>query len=199
MINKKIEFNKIDLKLESDNEHSISCSKCKMFGYCTKYYYLDEKTNQLQPIENNSIYMEPITYINSKALLGKNEISELVNIRTEIKQGNTSLVRKIQNAHDLFHQEEFEQASYLYQDIVLTRSDIQEAWRGLLACFYFLGKYDEAISVSMYNILRNDSSFIDKLVNTCEYLLNEKNDLKENAIINDSNSFSAAGARLLLL
>lgn len=199
MRNKKVKIKKIDLQLKSGNEHSILCSECKVFGYCTKYYYLDEKTNQLQPIEHNSIYREPITYINSKALLGKNEISELVNLRTEIKEGNTSLVRKIQNAHDLFHQDEFEQASYLYQDIVATRSDIQEAWRGLLACFYFLGKYDEAISVSMYNILRIDSSFIDKLVNTCEYLINEENDLKENSIISDSNSFSAAGARLLYI
>lgn len=199
MRNITLEFNKIDLKLESDNEHSILCSACKVFGYCTKYYYLDEKTNQVQPIEHNSIYKEPISHINSKVLLGKNEISELVNLRTEIKEANTSLGRKIQNAHDLFHQDEFEQASYLYQDIVATRSDIQEAWRGLLACFYFLGKYDEAISVSMYNILRIDSSFIDKLVNTCEHLLNEENDLRENALINDSNSFSAAGARLLYL
>jgi hypothetical protein len=193
MRNKRLIIKKIDLKLESDNEHSILCSECKMFGYCTKYYYLDEKTNQLQPIENNSIYKEPISHINSNGLLGKNEISELVNLRTEIKEGNTGLVRKIQNAHDLFHQDEFEQASYLYQDIVATRSDIQEAWRGLLACFYFLGKYDEAISLSMYNILRIDSSFIDKLVNTCEYLLNEENDLKENTYLNDSNSFSDAG------
>ena len=49
--------------------------------------------------------------------------------------------KKLQQAHDLFHQQEFEQASYVYQDILETRNDCDEVRIGLAAAFYFLGKY----------------------------------------------------------
>ncbi len=50
----------------------------------------------------------------------------IVNIRTDIKEASTKFGKKLQQAHDLFHQDEFEQASYMYQDIIETRSDITD-------------------------------------------------------------------------
>jgi outer membrane protein assembly factor BamD (BamD/ComL family) len=48
----------------------------------------------------------------------------------------------------LFHQDEFEQASYIYQDILQTRYDCDEAQIGLVSAFYFLKKYEEAVVIA---------------------------------------------------
>ena len=50
-------------------------------------------------------------------------------------------------AHDLFHENEFEQASYMYQDILASRMDCDELIIGLAASLFFLGKYEEAAGV----------------------------------------------------
>ena len=183
-----------NLIVESENSDPLLCSECQKHGYCTAKFYKHPATNELIPIPNSKSNKRGLK-LDDQTPITDREISNLVNVSTDIKEASTKFGKKLQHAHDLFHQDEFEQASYMYLDIIETRADITEAWKGLLACFYFLGKYDEAISVSMYNILRIDSSFIDKLVNTCEYLINEENDLRENVMLNDSNTFSAAGFR----
>jgi hypothetical protein len=38
-------------------------------------------------------------------------------VRTDIKEATTKFGKKLKQAHDLFHQYEFEQASYMYLDI----------------------------------------------------------------------------------
>ena len=76
--------------------------------------------------------------------------------------------KKLQQAHDLFHQDEFEQASYIYQDIIETRADITEAWRGICASFYLLGKFEEAGAVCVNPKTNLDSTFVDRFLKACE-------------------------------
>ena len=40
------------------------------------------------------------------------EISNIVNVRTDIKEATTKFGKKLQQAHDLFHQDDFEQAKH---------------------------------------------------------------------------------------
>ena len=70
-------------------------------------------------------------------LITERDISQWVPIRTTIKDANTNFGKKLQQAHELFHQDEFEQASYMYQDMLETRNDCDEVIVGLAAAFFF--------------------------------------------------------------
>ena len=161
-------------------EDPFLCSKCQKLSYCEAKYSKDAKTNTIISIRNHSSFNIINQKDDSTNRLDKNEVIKLVNIRTEIYEINTNLSKKVQQAHDLFHQDEFEQACYLYQDILESRSDIREAWRGLLACFYFLGKYDEAITVSMNNKTSLSTTFTNKLIKNFEKLLMKENNNNSN-------------------
>ena len=96
------------------------------------------------------------------------EISNIVNVRTDIKERSTQLEKKLQHAHDFFHRDEFEQASYLYLDIIETRTDITEAWKGICASFYFIGKYVEAVATCLNSNCNLDITFINRFIKRCE-------------------------------
>jgi hypothetical protein len=98
-------------------------------------------------------------------------------VRTDIKEASTQFVKKFQQAHDLFHQDEFEQASYMYLDIIETRTDITEAWRGICASFYFLGKYDEAVAACLNPNTHLESSFVNRFVKGCVGKMGEENEI----------------------
>ena len=170
-------------------EDPFLCSKCQKLGYCEAKYFKDAKTNTLIPIREHSSFNIINQKDDSINRLDKIDVIKLVNIRTEIYETNTKLGKKIQQAHDLFHQDEFEQASYLYQDILETRSDIREAWRGLLACFYFSGKYDDAVTVSMNNKTGLSTTFTNKLIKNCEQQLIKEKKI-ENSVPNNNSSYN---------
>ena len=159
-----------------EDEDPFLCPKCQKHGYCIEKFYKNSVTNELIPIRDQSPSMSIASIAYTNKPITKNDISNIVNIRTEIKEASTRFGKKLQNAHDLFHQDEFEQASYLYQDIIETRSDITEAWRGIVACFYFLGKFDEAASIAMNPKLGFDTSFINRFLKACEQNANSEND-----------------------
>lgn len=159
-----------------EDEDPFLCPKCQKHGYCIEKFYKNSVTNELIPIRDQSPSMSIASIDYTNKPITKNDISNIVNIRTEIKEASTRFGKKLQNAHDLFHQDEFEQASYLYQDIIETRSDITEAWRGIVACFYFLGKFDEAASIAMNPKLGFDTLFINRFVKACEQNANSEND-----------------------
>ena len=50
----------------------------------------------------------------------------------------------LQKAHDLFHQDEFENSKAIYKDFLQSRNDSQEAWLGLTICNFILGDYENA-------------------------------------------------------
>ena len=80
--------------------------------------------------------------------LTQGELSRWVPVRTTVKDATSDFGRKLQQAHDLLHQEEYEQASYLYLDMMLGRADCDEVRVGLAASFFFLGRFDEAVVIA---------------------------------------------------
>jgi thioredoxin-like negative regulator of GroEL len=152
----------------NQNETPFLCYRCQPLGYC------------LAAVEN---YKEKIP-------INDSQISQWVPIRTTIKDACTKFGKKLQHAHDLFHQDEYEQASYMYQDMYETRNDCNEVKIGLAASFYFLKKYEEAASFSLKINLYFNNDFITKFINQCE--LKSKVELNEikNKVTAD-NVFSA--------
>jgi thioredoxin-like negative regulator of GroEL len=102
------------------------------------------------------------------------EIAQWVPLRTMIKDANTKFGKKLQQAHELFHQDEFEQSNYMYQDMMETRIDCDEVFIGLSASFYFLKKYEEA-SASILKISNSLNRYYpNRLSIQCEKKLNEE-------------------------
>ena len=165
-----------DVIEELDSEDPFLCSKCSKHGYCIEKFYRHPATNELIPIhkiESNGRSFK----IDNQTPITEKEISNIVNVRTDIKEAITKFGKKLQQAHDLFHQDEFEQASYMYLDIIETRTDITEAWRGICASFYFLGKYDEAVAASLNPNTHLESSFVIRFVKGCEGKLGDENEI----------------------
>ena len=114
------------------------CDRCQPFGYC------------LESVGRKNNFKSIAEILKEKKLentgLTDREIAQWVPLRTTIKDANTKFGKKLQQAHELFHQDEFEQANYMYQDMLETRNDCDEVIIGLSASFYFLKKYEEASS-----------------------------------------------------
>jgi len=159
---------------ELDSEDPFLCSNCQQHGYCIAKFYKHPATNELILIPNNESNVRVIK-LDDLTPITEREISNMVNIRTDIKEATTNFGKKLQQAHDLFHQDEFEQASYIYLDIIETRTDIAEAWRGICASFYFLGKYDESVAVCLNHNNHLDSTFVNRFVKGCEGMTDQVN------------------------
>ena len=152
---------------ESDLEDPFLCSDCQKHGYCIAKFHKHHATNELIPISNFDPKSGSIKS-DDQTLITDGEISKIVNLRTDIQEATTKLGKKLQQAHDLFHQDEFEQANYMYLDIIETRTDITEAWRGICASFYFMGKYDEAVAACLNPNTHLESSFVNRFIKGCE-------------------------------
>jgi thioredoxin-like negative regulator of GroEL len=121
---------------KEDIDDPFLCPECRTLGYCKEKV----KSVALQTARKYLKNIVPATEM---------EISQWVPLKTQIKEVNTKFGKKLQQAHELFHQDEFEQASYMYQDMLETRNDCDEIKIGLSASFYFLHKYDEAITTAI--------------------------------------------------
>ena len=119
LINSNLE-KKANTSAKSLDFDPFLCDECREYGCCIK--------------------------IGGKLPSSDADIKNWINIQTEIIGASPKFSKKLQQAHDLFHQDEYEQASYLYLDILQTRNECTEAWAGLSAAYYFLGKYEDAIS-----------------------------------------------------
>jgi len=115
------------------------CERCQPFGYCLES--ASRKNNHLFSLDE---IQKQIELENTE--LTDREIAQWVPLRTTVKDAKTKFGKKLQQAHELFHQDEFEQANYMYQDMLETRNDCDELVIGLSASFYFLKKYEEASS-----------------------------------------------------
>jgi hypothetical protein len=156
-----------------DNEDPFLCAKCQQHGYCIEKFYKHPNTNELMPIPQIKSKDADLFNWENNAPATESEISNMVNVRTDINEASNRLGKKLQQAHDLFHQDEFEQASYIYLDIIETRTEISEAWKGICASFYFLGKYEEAVAASMNRNTSISSSFMNKFIKACEMKMNQ--------------------------
>ena len=122
---------------------SLLCEDCKHLGFCKRALgngrgglaYVSREIGRLGPQDRS----DPLT---------QGELSRWVPVRTTVKDATSDFGRRLQQAHDLFHQEEYEQASYMYLDMMLGRADCDEVRVGLAACFFFLGRFDEAVVIA---------------------------------------------------
>ena len=142
------------------------CERCQPFGYCLES--ASRKNNRLSIVEIQKQIKSENTGLTDR------EIAQWVPLRTMIKDANTKFGKKLQQAHGLFHQDEFEQANYMYQDMLETRNDCDEVVIGLSASFYFLNKYEEACSAILK--LRNSVNlhYPNRFSIQCEKKLNDE-------------------------
>jgi hypothetical protein len=143
------------------------CSDCQQLGYCRK-----SREGVIQDLLPK--HYEGLSKPNPVHHFMKNiDITNRVPVKTMVKDYMTAAGRKLQMAHDLFHQNEYEQASYLYRDLLTQRGDFHEAAIGLSACYYFMKQYEEAASIALsinhYSFDRYVSQFLD----TCAHAAQE--------------------------
>ena len=175
-----------DVIEDLDSEDPFLCSNCQKHGYCIAKFYKHPATNELVPIPSTESNIRGIK-LDDQSPISEREISNIVNVRTDIKEASTQFGKKLQQAHDLFHQDEFEQASYMYLDIIETRTDVTEAWRGICASFYFLAKYDEAVAACLNANTHLEISFVSRFVKGCEGKLGESG--IKLSVLEKTNSF----------
>lgn len=118
-----------------------------------------------------------------KKVSTETEISNMVPLTTAGIYSSGIFGKKLQQAHDLFHQQEYEQASYLYRDLLMTRADCEEIILGLSSCFYFLKEYERALYfISSLSGIHNTYiiGFTNACLNAVEESENESKSGKEN-------------------
>ncbi len=157
----------------------LLCERCRPFGYCLESAGRENNYKSKTEIEKQ-IKLETTG-------LTDREIAQWVPLRTTIKDANTKFGNKLQQAHELFHQDEFEQANYMYQDMLETRNDCDEVIIGLAASFYFLKKYDEASSTILKLSISHKLHYPNRFSIQCENKLIQ--DKKE--IINIGKEFES--------
>ena len=81
-------------------------------------------------------------------LLPDSQICNWVPIRYMAQDSSTPSGKRLSQAHELFHQDDYQNALDLYKELLETRNDFQEAWIGLAVTQYMLGNYDEALTAS---------------------------------------------------
>lgn len=149
-----------------EEKKELLCNLCSSFGYCLSYakrkkldeFFEKHRANQLRRLSP----------------LSNREITQIVPLRTDSRIAYTNLGKKLQQAHELFHQEEFEQASYLYLDMLETRNDCDEIKIGLAGCFYFLEKYEAAALMAQKLSDQFPHEFSVRMMVTCESKLTER-------------------------
>jgi hypothetical protein len=126
---------------QKKEEDPFLCDKCQSLGYCR------EARNR--KITEELRHKLSLSKIKKQIPLTEREISHWVPLRTGIKDASTKFGKKLQQAHELFHQDEFEQASYMYLDMLETRNDCEEAKIGLAASLFFLHQYEASASAAL--------------------------------------------------
>jgi hypothetical protein len=126
---------------QKQEEDPFLCDKCQSLGYCR------EARNR--KITEELRHRLSLSKIKKQIPLTEREIAHWVPLRTGIKDASTIFGKKLQQAHELFHQDEFEQASYLYLDMLETRNECEEAKIGLAASLFFLHQYEASASAAL--------------------------------------------------
>jgi len=149
------------------------CDSCQQLGYC-------RKSREAVIAEMLPKYYKVLSELNPEYHFMKiSEVNNLVPIKTMVRDSNTAAGKKLQQAHDLFHQDEFEQASYLYRDLLTQRADYQEAAVGLAASYFFMKQYEEAAAVASGINDLNFNKQLSKFLDACERLSKEERSVRE--------------------
>lgn len=158
--------NKINNMKEQKELDPFLCERCQPFGYCLESAGRKNNYKSLAEIQKEK-------KLENTGLTDR-EIAQWVPIRTTIKDANTKFGKKLQQAHELFHQDEFEQANYMYQDMMETRNDCDELIIGLSASFYFLKKFEEASSTILKLGTSHKLHYPNRFSIQCENKLSEE-------------------------
>lgn len=155
---------------------SYLCAGCQALGYC--------KAKAEQKEFENLYEKYRLQKIKKNIPLSDKAIKNGVPFKTDLRGANQKVGKKIQIAHDLFHENEYEQANYIYQDILQTRNDCDEAIIGAAATYYFLKKYEEAAVIAERHYEKWHSDFTNRFILSCEKKLTKANSQIKELVIN---------------
>jgi hypothetical protein len=164
------------------------CDSCQQLGYC-------RKSREAVITEMLPKYYKVLSELNLEYHFMKvSEVNNFVPIKTMVRDRHTVAGKKLQQAHDLFHQDEFEQASYLYRDLLTQRADYQEAAVGLAASYFLMKQYEQAAAVASgidhFEFKKHLSDFLD----ACERLSKEERSVREQSVSSIKSSLRCASA-----
>jgi hypothetical protein len=161
------------MKYSDEINNPFLCNVCQKLGYC-------RKSREGVIAEMLPRYYEVLSELNPEYhYMNASDISQIVPIKTMVRDSKTVAGKKLQQAHDLFHQGEYEQASFLYRDLLTQRADYQEAAVGLAASYFFMKQYEEAATIASGI---NDFDFnkhLSKFLDACERLSKEERNVRE--------------------
>lgn len=137
-------------KKQLSEPREVLCEACREIGYCLIRF--NEERGKVLPVGRE---------------ITEKDIARMVPLKTALSI-HTATGMKLQQAHDLFHQDEFEQSSYLYRDMFSTRNDCEEVRAGLAAALFFLKQYEEAaalaVSFNRYGISEQENDLLELCV-----------------------------------
>ena len=103
------------------------------------FYYIP--TKKLKEYLNESEFVK----LTNHNVVSDSKICNWVPLRYMAQDSNTPNGIKLSQAHELFHQDEYEKALNIYLELLETRNDFQEAWVGSAVSNYMLANYEEAL------------------------------------------------------
>ncbi len=135
------EYDKIIQKYQTDLDEGIYMSDGREFFEANNKKLID----YVWPILNPNFKNQENIKINQIDL---NRLKRFVPIRMDYYSLTSDTSEILQEAHDLFHQDEYEKAKLIYKDILNSRNEFQEAWVGLIICNFIIGDYENAYIAS---------------------------------------------------
>jgi hypothetical protein len=135
------EYDKIIQKYQIDLDEGTYMSDGREFFEANNKKLID----YVWPILNPNFENLENTKINQ---IDINRLKRFVPIRIDYYSLTSDTSEVLQEAHDLFHQDEYEKAKLIYKELLNSRNEIQEAWVGLSICNFILGEYENAYIAS---------------------------------------------------
>jgi tetratricopeptide (TPR) repeat protein len=126
-------------RTDNDEETYLECG--------VEYYKSNNEQRRLMDFVRHLIN-PPIEDIFSQATtsLDYSKLKNYVPLKVEHHSHTPST--ELQAAHDLFHQDKYEDAKFKYTELLQSRNDFQEAWLGLTISNFILGDFDAAYIAS---------------------------------------------------
>ncbi len=135
------EYDKIIQKYQTDLDEGLYMSDGREYFEANNKKLID----YVWPILNPNFENQSNSIINQIDL---NRLKRFVPIRMDYYSLTSDTSETLQEAHDLFHQNEYEKAKLIYKDLLNSRNEIQEAWVGLTICNFIIGDYENAYIAS---------------------------------------------------
>lgn len=132
--------------------------------------YEEGKIYHATPTKKLKEYLNEAEFIKltKHKLVTDSQICNWVPLRYIAQDSSTPNGIKLSQAHEFFHQDEYEKALNIYLELLETRNDFQEAWVGSAVSNYMLANYEEAlIAIQKLHEWRY-RDFINVLTKQCE-------------------------------